>query len=80
MVMLGGKLVAIRTEPEHHEHPPLPEHNPANIHQAVRHGCFFYVVLAALLLVTGGALLVWASQEYKKKHPPAPFQAAPEKL
>lgn len=50
----------------------LPEHQPTDVKQDVRRGCFLYFGLAALLVVVGCALLVWASQVYKERHPPKP--------
>ena len=50
----------------------LPEHRPADIKDDVKRGCFVYVAIAALLVVLGGGLLVWASQAYKRSHPPKP--------
>lgn len=52
--------------------PTVPETNPGDIKDDVRRGCFLYFGLASLLVIIVGALLVWASQSYKKSHPPAP--------
>ena len=62
---------AVRPDTDAHAH-LLPEHQPADVKQDVRRGCFLYFGLASLLVVVGCALLVWASQVYKKSHPPKP--------
>lgn len=51
----------------------LPDHQPAEIKNDVRRGCLLYFALASVAVVALGALLVWASQAYKKNHPPAPL-------
>lgn len=51
---------------------PLPEAKPAEIKDDVRRGCLLYFALASLFAITVIALLIWASQAYKKSHPPKP--------
>jgi hypothetical protein len=67
----------VSPESDAHTH-LLPEHQQANVKQDVRRGCFLYFALAALFVAVGCALLVWASQVYKKSHPPKPRPAQVE--
>lgn len=50
----------------------LPEHQPTDIKNDVRRGCLLYFALASAAVIALGGLLVWASQAYKKSHPPTP--------
>lgn len=50
----------------------LPESDTGEIKDDVRRGCLLYFTVASLLVILVGALLIWASQSYKKSHPPKP--------
>jgi hypothetical protein len=52
---------AVLPETDSHAH-LLPEHQPADVKQDVRRGCFLYFALAAVAVIGGTGLLVWAAR------------------
>jgi hypothetical protein len=63
-------LAAVNSSPAPTAVPPdteahallLPEHQPAEVKQDVRRGCFLYFALAAVAVIGGTGLMVWAAR------------------
>ena len=59
-------------ETDSHAH-LLPEHQPADVKQDVRRGCFLYFALAAVAVIGGTGLLVWAARSAWFKTDVSPY-------